>query len=61
MTTEIADHITHDRVREQVKEHYSSFEVLTADDVASAILYSLDRPSHVAVNELLIRLALQRE
>jgi NADP-dependent 3-hydroxy acid dehydrogenase YdfG len=60
-TTEIADHITHDRVREQVKEHYGSFEVLSPEDVASAILYSLERPSHVTVNELLIRPTLQRE
>jgi NADP-dependent 3-hydroxy acid dehydrogenase YdfG len=30
-------------------------EVLSADDIADAVLYAVSRPAHVCVNEVLVR------
>ena len=48
---------THNRpeIQEQIGQRFDSIEILQATDIADAILYIVTRPSHVAVNELLIR------
>jgi NADP-dependent 3-hydroxy acid dehydrogenase YdfG len=47
--------VTH--VREEVRSQLppSDIEILTAEDIADAIVYIVTRPRHVAVNEVLIR------
>jgi NADP-dependent 3-hydroxy acid dehydrogenase YdfG len=36
-------------------ENAKKMEALQADDIANAILYAVESPSHVNVNEILIR------
>jgi NADP-dependent 3-hydroxy acid dehydrogenase YdfG len=54
VATELTDHIR-DGVREQVRSRFSDIERLQAEDIADAIVYSVTRPWHVCVNEILIR------
>ena len=53
--TELADHIPHEDIREQVKQRAQSMASLTSQDVADAIIWALTRPSHVNINEILMR------
>lgn len=53
--TELTDHITHDDVKKAVKERAASLTPLTAEDIADAITYVVTRPSHVNINEMLMR------
>jgi NADP-dependent 3-hydroxy acid dehydrogenase YdfG len=57
--TELSDHIR-DGVREQVRERFADMQILDAADVADAIAYAVTRPSHVCLNEILIRPTEQR-
>ena len=57
--TELTDHLR-DGVREQVIERLSSIHMLEASDIADAIAYAVTRPSHVSLNEILIRPTEQR-
>jgi len=57
--TELTDHIR-DGVREQVRERFGDMQMLEADDIADAIAYAVTRPSHVSLNEILIRPTEQR-
>jgi NADP-dependent 3-hydroxy acid dehydrogenase YdfG len=52
--TELSDHIR-DGVREQVRERFADIQTLEAADIADAIAYAVTRPSHVSLNEVLIR------
>jgi NADP-dependent 3-hydroxy acid dehydrogenase YdfG len=52
--TELTDHIR-DGVREQVRGRFADIKSLEAVDVADAIAYAVTRPSHVSLNEILIR------
>jgi NADP-dependent 3-hydroxy acid dehydrogenase YdfG len=54
VATELTDHIR-DGVREQVRERFVDIQVLEAEDVGDAIAYAVTRPSHVCLNEVLIR------
>ncbi|NJM99212.1 MAG: SDR family NAD(P)-dependent oxidoreductase [Phormidesmis sp. RL_2_1] len=40
---------------EQAKTTYSQFPVLQASDIANAVAYALSQPSHVEVNDILLR------
>ncbi len=57
--TELTDHLR-DGVKEQVRGRFADMEILQADDVADAIAYAVTRPSHVSLNEILIRPTEQR-
>jgi len=43
------------RSEEQVKKLYSSMQCLQADDIASAVVFVLQSPPHMNVNEIYIR------
>lgn len=53
--TELTSHITNDKAKQAAQDSYSSMRILDPDDVARAVLYALTQPTHVAVNEILIR------
>jgi NADP-dependent 3-hydroxy acid dehydrogenase YdfG len=56
VTTELPTHITHPETRDRLVKHYGSAAApLAASDIADAVLYIIDRPAHVAVNEVLVR------
>ena len=57
--TELTDHLR-DGVKEQVRGRFAGMEILQADDIADAITYAVTRPSHVSLNEILIRPTEQR-
>ena len=54
VATELPNHITHGETRQGVQAMYDKAEV-TADDVAEVIAFTLSRPRHLAVNEVLLR------
>ncbi len=54
VATELTDTIT-DESLQQFVENGKKMETLQAQDIANAILYAVDSPSHVNVNEILIR------
>jgi len=53
--TELAEHIPNDEQREQTKEALQEMDVLTPDDITRSIAYAVGQPSHVDVNEVLMR------
>jgi len=58
--TELSDSICDDESRETAKGYYESFEEpLRSEDIADSIVYALESPAHVNVNEILIRPARQ--
>jgi NADP-dependent 3-hydroxy acid dehydrogenase YdfG len=59
--TELLDHNTNPAVLEAAqKMREQTGQVLTADDIARAILFAVAQPAHMAINELLIRPTGQR-
>ncbi|WP_299446101.1 SDR family NAD(P)-dependent oxidoreductase [uncultured Phycicoccus sp.] len=56
-TTETAlrTHITHDESKKAIDSRVATYRQLQAGDVASAVMYALTAPHHVAVNEVLLR------
>jgi NADP-dependent 3-hydroxy acid dehydrogenase YdfG len=54
VATELTDHLR-DEVREEVRSRFADIERLRSDDVADAIAYTVTRPRHVSLNEILIR------
>jgi NADP-dependent 3-hydroxy acid dehydrogenase YdfG len=54
--TELPDSTTDEAARVKVREYYDTMEgALQSEDIAAAILYALQAPRHVNVNELLLR------
>lgn len=53
--TELTDHITDAGVRESTKAYVGGMRALQPADIAEAILYVVSQPSHVSVNEVLVR------
>lgn len=54
--TELADSIYDDESREAAKAYYERFEApLQSEDIAGSIIYALEAPEHVNVNEILLR------
>lgn len=58
VATELPTHITHADTNTAVNEMYSHAEV-TADDIAEVIRFTVTRPRHLAINEILLRPASQ--
>jgi len=58
VATELPTHITHEQTNTSVNEMYAEATV-TADDVAEVIAFTLSRPRHLAINEILLRPATQ--
>jgi NADP-dependent 3-hydroxy acid dehydrogenase YdfG len=54
VATELTDHLR-DGVREQVKDRFADIDRLRSEDIADAIAYTVTRPRHVSLNEILIR------
>jgi NADP-dependent 3-hydroxy acid dehydrogenase YdfG len=52
--TELASH-NRPEVLEGIRSTFGSIATMTADDIAEAIVFTVTRPRHVAVNEVLIR------
>ncbi|AWG97173.1 SDR family oxidoreductase [Rhodococcus ruber] len=52
--TELPTHITHEETRQAVQKGYDAATV-TPDDIAEVIAFSLARPRHLAINEILLR------
>ncbi|WP_404337174.1 SDR family oxidoreductase [Planococcus rifietoensis] len=55
VATELTDTITDDDVLDSFKSMSESMEPLQAEDISNAIGYAVEQPSHVDVNEILIR------
>jgi NADP-dependent 3-hydroxy acid dehydrogenase YdfG len=55
VATELPQHITSPEAREQAKNFYGSVKNLDSGDIAAAIAYAVTQPTHVNVNEILIR------
>lgn len=53
--TELREHITHAASKAAIEERVSKYRQLQAVDVAEAVRWAVTAPSHVAVNEILIR------
>lgn len=55
MATELPQHITDAKAKEQTQTFYESMTALKSEDIAAAIAYAVTQPLHVNVNEILIR------
>lgn len=54
VATELPNHITHAQTKHAIREMYGEATV-TPEDIAEVIAFTLARPRHVALNEILIR------
>ena len=54
VATELPTHITHEDTRKGVQARYDVAPV-TAEDIAEVITFALQRPRHLAINEILLR------
>ena len=55
VATELTDHTTDPVMREAADRIGESMRTLQPEDIAAAVVYALDQPDHVAVNEILVR------
>lgn len=53
--TELREHITDQRAARALAERIKDNHNLQSEDIANAILYVLEQPDHVAINEILVR------
>jgi NADP-dependent 3-hydroxy acid dehydrogenase YdfG len=54
VATELAGH-NRPEILAEIGKRFGGFEILAAEDIATAILYAVGQPSHVSINELLVR------
>lgn len=55
VATELTDHITVPEVKDRIKKWIGSMRALTAKDVADTVVFAATQPSHVSINEILVR------
>jgi NADP-dependent 3-hydroxy acid dehydrogenase YdfG len=55
VATELTDHITHLDAKAEAKKWTGSIRQLQSDDIARAVVYAVTQPSHVSINEILVR------
>ena len=55
VATALPHHITNSDAKEAAAKQYQSIKNLDPQDIASAIAYAVTQPSHVNVNEILVR------
>ncbi|PZV07663.1 MAG: oxidoreductase [Leptolyngbya sp.] len=55
VATELPQHVTDPSAKEITAKFYGSVKTLESEDIAAAIAYAVTQPSHVNVNEILIR------
>jgi NADP-dependent 3-hydroxy acid dehydrogenase YdfG len=56
VATELPSHISHPETRKDADTFYGgSIEILTAEDIASLIVYAVTAPERVSINEVLVR------
>jgi NADP-dependent 3-hydroxy acid dehydrogenase YdfG len=53
--TDLASHITQAAARETALRRIREITPLQSEDVANAIVYAVTQPSHVNINEILLR------
>ncbi len=54
VATELQGH-NRPEIREQIEQRFEDMDILQAEDIADAITYTVTRPRHMAVNEILVR------
>jgi NADP-dependent 3-hydroxy acid dehydrogenase YdfG len=54
VATELPGHITHEETKQYAEQLYSQVTV-TAEDIADVIAFAVNRPRHLAINEVLLR------
>jgi NADP-dependent 3-hydroxy acid dehydrogenase YdfG len=55
VATELAGHISDERIRTGVEEFQDAVGARQAQDVAATIVFALSQPHRVSLNEILIR------
>lgn len=55
VATELTDHTTDPVMREAADQIGQSMRTLQPEDIAGAIVFALDQPEHVSLNEILVR------
>jgi NADP-dependent 3-hydroxy acid dehydrogenase YdfG len=55
VATELAEHISDERIRTGVQEFQDAVGALRAEDIAATIVFALSQPHRVSLNEILIR------
>jgi NADP-dependent 3-hydroxy acid dehydrogenase YdfG len=55
VATELTSHITDPGMQAIAQDMIASMRALHPEDIANAIVYAISQPSHVSVNEILIR------
>jgi NADP-dependent 3-hydroxy acid dehydrogenase YdfG len=56
IAAELPEHISHPETRQETEALYRGrSEILTAEDVASLIVYAVTTPERVSINEVLLR------
>jgi NADP-dependent 3-hydroxy acid dehydrogenase YdfG len=53
--TELREHVAHPGAQKSVKDWANSVRQLKSEDIARTILFAVSQPSHVNINEILIR------